>query len=208
MRKGPNCAKRLHTYDRSLYCSPIIMTILTEFKQNVFRVLEGYMALAEFEQWLYQSKELPDLMGQDAVLEAFTFNYTLPDAKYRFKKAIFPYFDEDDFLLWKVKSNLRDLMASRDNRDRILHDFYYLGYDGYFFLQSIGSYMFEIDDIQYYGNNLQAVLSKLRQNAEDLLLEIEKLELEKPEFRLADYRPATTVNETSVITKRWWSFFR
>jgi hypothetical protein len=62
------------------------MTILVEFKENVFKVLQ---AICEFEQWLYQSNVLPTLMAQDVVLEALTFNYMLRDAKYQFKRQIF-----------------------------------------------------------------------------------------------------------------------
>jgi len=184
------------------------MTILTDFKQNVFEVLEGYLTLDEFEKWLYKSDELLDLMSRDVVLEAFTFNYRQSDAKYRFKKTMVPYFDKDEFLLWKVKSNLRDLMANRENRDRILYDFYYLGYDGYYFLHPIGYYMYQIEDIEYYGYDLQVVLAELKQDALNLLSEIEKQESEKPGFKLVDYLPTDkTAKETPVITKKWWNFW-
>ena len=184
------------------------MAILGDFRENVFKVLEGYMTLEEFEQWLYKSDVLADLMTLDVVLEAFIFNYKQDDAKYRFKKAIFPYFDEDEFLLWKVKSNLRDLIANRENRDRILYDFYYLGYDGYYFLQPIGYYMYQIEDIEYYGNNLQTVVADLKRDAENLLSEIEKQEAEKSGFRLMDYLPSDkTGTDTPAITKKWWNFW-
>jgi hypothetical protein len=68
------------------------MTILVEFKENVFKVLQ---AICEFEQWLYQSNVLPTLMAQDVVLEALTFNYMLRGCKVSVQKANFPYFDKD-----------------------------------------------------------------------------------------------------------------
>ena len=112
-------------------------------------------------------------------------------------------------MLWKVKSNLRDLIANRDNRDRILYDFYYLGYDGYDFLQSIGYYMYQIEDIEYYDNDLEAALRELKRDAENLLSEIEKQELEKPGFRLVDFKSSDKdVNESRVVTKKWWNFWK
>jgi hypothetical protein len=204
-----NCAKRLRTHCYSLYPIIITMTALASFKENVFKVLEGYMPLDEFEKWLYKSEELLHLMSNDMVLDGFTFNYKQQDGKYQFKKVIFPYFDEDEFLLWKVKSNLRDLTENRSNRDRILYDFYYLGYDGYYFLQPIGYYMYQIADIEYYGNDLESVLTELRQDSENLLLEIEKQQLGKPRFRLADYQSVHEIgNATTVITKKWWNFWK
>lgn len=167
------------------------------------------MSLEDFERWIYDSEELQNLMTEDVVLDAYTLNYKQRDAKYQFKKAIFKYFDEDEFILWKVKSNLRDLIANRNDRDRILYDFYYLGYDGYTFLQSIGYYRYQIEDIEYYGNNLEAVLIELRHDSKVILGEIEKQELGNPGFRLKDYR-ANDISEFQplVITKKWWKFWK
>lgn len=180
---------------------------MENFKKNVFKALEGYTSLGEFESWLYKSEALLDLMSEDVVSEAYTFNYRQRDAKYQFKKAIFRYFDKDEFLLWKVKSNLRDLVGNRSNRDRILYDF--LAYDGYHFLQSIGYYMYQIEDIEYYGNNLGATLAELKRDCEILLSQIEKQELDRPGFRLVDYRPADTPGvQSPIITKKWWNFWK
>jgi hypothetical protein len=185
------------------------MEILQYLKENVFKALEDQMPLEDFERWIYDSEELQNLMAEDVVLESYTFNYKQRDAKYQFQKAIFKYFDEDEFLLWKVKSNLRDLIADRNNRDRILYDFYYLSHDGYTFLQAIGYYMYQIEDIEYYGNNLEAVFIELRRDSEDLLREIEKQELENPGFTLRDFRVCDkSEHQPLVITKKWWKFWR
>jgi hypothetical protein len=185
------------------------MEILQYLKENVFKVLEDQLPLEDFERWIYDSDELQNLMTQGVVLETYMFNYKQPDAKYQFKKAVFKYFDEEEFLLWKIKANLRDLIADRNDRDRILYDFYYLGNDGYTFLQSIGYYMFQIKDIQYYGNDLKAVLIELRRDSEDFLRKIEKQASENPEFRLRDYRDDGKLEyRPLVITKKWWKFWR
>jgi hypothetical protein len=185
------------------------MEIMQDLKENVFKVLEDQMSLQDFERWLYNSEELQNLMTEDVVLEAYTLNYKQRDAKYQFKKAIFKYFDEGEFLLWKVKANLTDLIANRNERDRILYDFYYLGYDGYTFLQPIGYYMYQIEDIKYSGNNLETILTELKRDCEVLLREIERQELEKPGFRLEDYRRSEKLEDQPlVITKKWWKFWR
>ncbi|WP_333818740.1 hypothetical protein [Ohtaekwangia sp.] len=185
------------------------MKILQDLKENVFKVIEHYMPLEEFELWLYSSDELINLMNEDVVLEVFAFNYRQSDAGYQFRKAIFKFFKEDEFLLWKVKANLRDLITNNNNRDRILYDFYYLGYDGYYFLTSIGYYMYHIEDVEYSGNDLKAVLGELRHNCEKLLSEIEKQELDKPGFRLEDYRSEEKQEyEIPVVTHKWWNFWK
>ncbi|HEY9006349.1 MAG TPA: hypothetical protein VIM75_09455 [Ohtaekwangia sp.] len=80
------------------------MKILQDLKENVFKVIEHYMPLEEFESWLYSSDGLINLMNEDVVLEVFAFNYRQSDAGYQFRKAIFKFFKEDEFLLWKVKA--------------------------------------------------------------------------------------------------------
>jgi hypothetical protein len=185
------------------------MEILQDLKEYVFKVFEDQMSLVDLEKWLYDSEDLQHLLNEDVVLEAFTFNYRQRDAKYLFKKVIFKYFDEEEFLLWKVKANLTDLIANRNDRDRILYDFYYLGYDGYTFLQPIGYYMYQIEDIEYYGNNLEAVLIELSHESKILLEEIEKQELENPGFRLKDFRRSDILEyQPLAITRKWWKFWK
>jgi hypothetical protein len=183
--------------------------ILQDLKENVFKVLEDQVALEDFERWLYSLEELQSLMNESVVLEAYTVNYNARDAKYKLKKAIFKYFDEDEFLLWKVKSNLRDLIANGGNRDRILNDLYYIEYDGYTFLYNIGHYIYRIEDTEYSGNNLESLLIELKRDCEILLQEIEKQEFENPGFRLKDYRPSDKQElDPLEVTKKWWNFWR
>jgi hypothetical protein len=48
--------------------------------------------------------------------------------------------------------------------------------------------MYQIEDIEYDGNNPESALIKLRLDSEDLAREIEKEESEDTEFKLRDYR--------------------
>jgi hypothetical protein len=190
------------------------MEILRDFKENVFKVVEDQMSLEEFEKWIYDSEALQNLMTEDVVLGAYTINYKLRDAKSQFKKALLVYFDEDEFLLWKVKANLRDLISNRNDRGRILNDFHHLGYDGYSFLLPIGYYGYRIEDIQYFGTNLEDVLIDLRSDCLDLLRKIEQQELQwlsgkNSVFRLENYREQDQLeNQPLEISNKWWKFWR
>src|SRR5258706_2578242 len=98
-------------------------------KEKVFQTIEEQIPLKEFEQWLYQQSDLLEKMSNDLILELFEFNYNQKGAHYEFKKSFVKYFDENEFMLWKIKANLRDLIAGKETKDRILHEFYYdLGY--------------------------------------------------------------------------------
>lgn len=163
-----DCAKRLRTCWRSLYHYLTAMTILTDFKLNVFKVLEGYMPLSEFEEWLYKSEELDELMTLDIVLEAYSFNYKQRDAKFAFKEVIFRHLDEDEFLLWKIKSNLGELINGSDRVESIVIDFYKLGGKGYPWSYSIGYYEYVFDNSLYDYGDREETLNDLKAEAAQL----------------------------------------
>ena len=163
------------------------MTTRYDLRENFYRTLENKMSLVQFEQWLYNCEDLSRLTNERAVLEAYSFNYKQPDAKYQFRKLMFEYFSEDEYFLWKVKSNLADLVAGTDDRDRILFDFSRLK-ARYDFLDPIADYIYRIDEIHYYGN-MEDVLAELKEDSETLLFEITQQELALPAFTLNDYVP-------------------
>jgi hypothetical protein len=57
-----------------------------------------------------------------------------------------------------------------------------------------------IDCIKYSRENLQDVLEELKADCEKLLLAIEKQELAKPGFTLADYRTHDESEENPGVT--------
>lgn len=94
-------------------------------------------------------------------------------------------------MLWKVKSNLSDLIAGKGTRDRILHDFYYLGYT-YPFLMHIGYYIYHIEDYIYYGNSLNDVLENLKHDSQRLLSEINAKEKSTVGFKISEFSSRST----------------
>lgn len=166
------------------------MDIPADFKLNVFKTMDEYLSIGEFENWLYTSAELQHLMDNDMVLDAFIFNYKQRDASYAFRKVMLAHFDEDEFMLWKVKSNLHDLIQGSAHVNRILNDFYRLGCNEYPYLVRLGSIIWEIEDIGYYGSDIREIRLRISQEARDLLGEIERQESETPGFRLSNYWPA------------------
>jgi hypothetical protein len=130
-----------------------------DLTERIFMAIEEQIPLKEFEQWLYSQPELLEAINDDLILGLFTFNYNQKGALYEFKIAFLQYFNEDEFMLWKIKANLSDLIAGKQTKDRILTEFYYeLGYDEYPFLQRLGYYRFEIEDAEYDGRSVLDVL--------------------------------------------------
>lgn len=165
------------------------MAIPEELKQNMFNVIEERISIKAFESWLYASVELSERMDENLILELYLFNYNQRKPRDTFREAFLKYFDENEFILWKVKANLQDLIDERENRDRILNDFCNLRWEGDLCgaLVSIGYYMYEIEDIQYNGSDLKSIIQEMKRDAAYLLCEIEKAENATTNFELSDF---------------------
>jgi len=151
-------------------------------------VIEDQLPLKEFETWLYDQTDLSEMMGNDPILGLFSFNYNQRSAQYEFKNTFLRYFDPQEFMLWKVKANLSDLIAGKGTRDRILYEFCQLGYEEYPFLQNIGYYMYYLEDIELYGKDTNTALEELKQDASQLLEKIKEQENDIPGFRITEFR--------------------
>jgi hypothetical protein len=179
-------------------------------KEKVFMVIEQQMPVKVFEAWLYDQQDLSEMMSNDLILALFSFNYNQRDAQFEFKNTFLKYFDEQEFMLWKVKANLSDLIAGKETRNRILREFYNLEYDKYSFLHGIGSYIFNFEDIEYYGNDINAALKELKQDASHLLKQIEEQE-KHPGFKISEFRryPAIEIRIPAFYNKnKWWEFWK
>jgi len=168
-------------------------------KEKIFMTIEEQIPLKEFEQWLYSQAELLETLNDDLILALFTFNYTQKGAHYEFKSCFIKYFNEEEFMFWKIKANLRDLIAGSETRDRILREFYYdLGYD-----------MYEFEDAEYMGQSLTDIHTNLKSDAQELLDEIELKEKTTTDFKIKNFeRMETPQPPTSIVTKKvWWKFW-
>jgi hypothetical protein len=181
------------------------MTELKALKQNIFRVFDYQISLKDFESWLYTNTELANLLNDEIVLETYSFNYNQKDAGDNFKNRMKSYFDLEEFILWKVKSNLSDLINGTNDSQRILRDLTYLGYDGYGFLISIGHYKNRIEDHELHAQNVEDIHNQLKENCSILLAEINRQESNKLDFKLSDFQnPADLNQQPLTITWEWW----
>jgi hypothetical protein len=175
--------------------------------------IEDHLTLKEFESWLYTQEELSLRMNDDLILELFSFNYNQKGAKYEFKSSFLKYFENEEFMLWKVKTNLQDLIDGRDTRDRILDEFYWIGYDELPFLQSLGYYMYELEDADYFKTGTQSVIENLKKEATELLKEILDEESKNLEFKISSFKRIPRLEFSAEVTtadnsKEWWKFWK
>lgn len=184
-----------------------------EVKNKIFMTIEDHLSLTEFESWLYSQEHLLGKLNQDCILELFTFNYNQKGARYEFKSTFLRYFDKEEFMLWKVKTNLQDLIDGRETRDRILNDFYTMGYDEVPCIQGLGYYIYELEDAEYYRMGKQSVIESLKKEAAELLQEILVEESKNSEFKISSFRRMPRLEFRAEVTtannsKEWWKFWK
>ncbi len=179
----------------------------------VFKTIEDHLSLKEFETWLYGQEDLSNQMGEDLILELFTFNYNQNGAKYEFKSTFLRYFEKEEFMLWKVKTNLQDLIDGRETRDRILNDFYWIGYDEVPCIQGLGYYMYDFEDASYYRGEEQSIIESLKNEAAELLQEIIAEESKNSEFKISLFKRVPRLEFSAEVTtannsKEWWKIWK
>jgi hypothetical protein len=184
-----------------------------ELQKRVFMTIEEHLSLKEFESWLYSQENLLNNLNQDFILELFTFNYNQKGAKYEFKSTFLRYFEKEEFMLWKVKTNLQDLIDGRETRDRILNDFYWIGYDEVPCIQGLGYYMYDFEDARYYRGEEQSIIESLKKEAAELLQEIIAEESKNSEFKISSFKRVPHLEFSAEVTtannsKEWWKFWK
>jgi hypothetical protein len=183
-----------------------------ELKKMIFMTVEEKLSLKEFDSWLYKQDDLSNQMSDDLILGVFTFNYNQKAARHEFKNFL-QYFDEEEFLLWKVKANLQDLIDGKETRDRILSEFYGMGYDELPCLQSLGYYMYEFEDADYLGIGKQSLIDNLKKESSELLGENLIEESKNTEFKISAFKRIPKLEFSAQIvnsanTKEWWEFWK
>jgi hypothetical protein len=75
------------------------------------------------------------------------------------------------------------LIDGRETRDRILNEFYTLGYEELPFLQRLGYYRYEFEDSEYTNRTEAEIMIELKSDACALLQEIEMQEAQFSGFK-------------------------
>ncbi len=189
-------------------------------KERIFKVIERQIDIKEFESWLYSETSLAEKMDDDLILELYSFNYNQRGVDYEFRKLFLSFFDEKEFTDWKIIANLETLSVGCKDPERILADFYDLGYDDYPYLSSLGYNQYELEDCEYYGWSREKMILEIGKEAKQLLLEIQEWLLTSSNTDLCRFEPKTKKIDmvpnsipNNVIAPqndsiKWWEFWK
>ncbi len=179
-----------------------VMETQRELKYSMFKVFEEELSIKDFEFWLYEQDQLSDDLTNELNLALYSFNYKQPNSCFEFKREFVTYFDEEEFFLWKAKSNLATIISgtSLNQKKRILQDFIDFGYECYEDYEGLERFGFNL----YYYEDVGEPWSKceeeldvdLKKEATELLLKICIQEVKVVYFSLKKFPYSDIENES------------
>ena len=107
-------------------------------KQKIFDLIGGKTTIEEFEQWVYNTEELKEEIGDDDHLELISFNYKKNGAKYELLDFLKEKIDLAEYETHKIRGMLSDALDKNEHLPHILSEFYDLYCRGYKFLSDLG----------------------------------------------------------------------
>lgn len=113
-------------------------TLPKNIKEQFFKIIKGDISLLDFEQWLYDNKEIEKHLDSDDYLNLLSINFKKGGAKYELWKFLKKYIGLEEFEKYKMLELLNEAKQKTEQLPYILMEFYDLYCKGYSFFQDLG----------------------------------------------------------------------
>ena len=164
-----------------------------EIKNIFLKFLDCQITITDFEQWVYKTLSLEEVLNSDDYLELISLDFTQRSEKhyldycYQINNIIEKYIDFGEYETWKLKKLLNDFLHRKGNLAKILEQFYDLYCQGYGFLDNLGMgygldfscYLSEINEPNFryfFSKTLTAaeIEREIEQKVNDILPEVDE----------------------------------
>lgn len=108
-----------------------------EINDQFVYFLKGEVPLKVFEQWVYATPVLEELLNEDDYLELISASYSKRYSKHELSKVIRPYIDFGEYETRRLKRLLRGVIERDSDLPDILRELYHLYCMGYCFLRDL-----------------------------------------------------------------------
>lgn len=109
-----------------------------DIKIKFFRFISGEEPIREFEQWVYLTGGLEEILGHQDYLNLISLNFLKQSSKYELIKILERHFNAGEYETWKLKKLLNLFISKQGDLPSILCEFYELYCDGFYFLDILG----------------------------------------------------------------------
>ena len=121
----------------TLVCIENMTKLTPDIKERFFKTIHGDISIGDFEEWLYQSKQLEQLLSQDDYLELISFNFKQSGAIYGLMNLLYKHLDLGEYEAWKLKKLLDQVEHKQGDYPRAITKTYDLYYKGYTFFDNL-----------------------------------------------------------------------
>ncbi len=109
-----------------------------DIKEKFYKTIASDISANDFEQWLYEDKELEKYLNVNDYLELISFSFKQDEVEYEFCKLLKKHIDLGEFETYKILALLNEAKQKTERLAYILMKFYDLYCGGYSFLQDLG----------------------------------------------------------------------
>ncbi len=208
-----------------------------DIKAQFFKMMEDKISILDFEQWVYDTKELESVLSSDDYFELISLNYKKSGAKYELLKVIERNVDLGEFETVKLLKLLKEAQLKNEKLPDILEQLYDLYCDGFYFLDDlglgfglhiaapdIGNYDKDWNELTQLEKN--TILNKISPKLDECLkrainwIEARQIVItgdidELGRFTFQDFRRnkekkplVISYQHISSETKKWWQFWK
>lgn len=164
-------------------------------KTTFFKFLDGQIDVTDFEQWIYQTSILEEVLESDDYLELISLDFTRRnekhylDCRYQINKIIEKYIALGEYETWKLTKLLNTFLNRKGDLIELLGQFYDLYCHGYGFLDNLGlHYGLEFCDYDLETLSEAEIAERLHRLLPEIDKEIEKVLswLERGKIKIID----------------------
>ena len=114
-----------------------MVQLTPDIKERFLNTIHGDISIDDFEQWIYQSKELENELQPDDHFELISFNFKQPGAVYGLRKLLNKHLEQGEYEAWRLKKLLNIVERKEGDYPSAITEFYDLYYKGYTFFDNL-----------------------------------------------------------------------
>lgn len=109
-----------------------------DFKIRLFHLLNGEEPIGEFEQWVYATNALEEILGDEDYFNLISLDFSRQGSLFELIKILERHIDAGEYGAWKLRRLLNLFLSQKGDLPTMLWEFYELYCDGYYFLDVLG----------------------------------------------------------------------
>ena len=154
-------------------------------KQIFFQLLEGYLSIKDFGQWIYSNNEKLEIeLHPDLYHDIISIDYNEEDSFIDVNNLLAPYIDINEVNIWRTKKLLTEIIEQKIDlvlATRKLRELYFATGENFIPITLGIGYESELDDLpipneyhQWDSKALEEKLKKIDMYKENLLCDVKK----------------------------------